>query len=121
MQAGIIWYRLANPSHKQTPLLQLSVLTAIEGIICACVRITVQCCVYFCVIDIISDYATVCFLTERVIPHKLFTPLLTGMVVTGVILSLILVVLLYKYMQVRQEVNHRLGYFYSNDETVLSE
>lgn len=61
------------------------------------------------------------FLTERVIPHKLFTPLLTGMVVTGVVLSLILVVLLYKYMQVRQEVNHRLGYFYSNDETVSSE
>uniref|UniRef100_A0A8D3D1M1 Mast/stem cell growth factor receptor Kit n=1 Tax=Scophthalmus maximus TaxID=52904 RepID=A0A8D3D1M1_SCOMX len=41
----------------------------------------------------------VCFLSERVVPHKLFTPLLTGMVTTGVLLSLILLVLLYKYMQ----------------------
>lgn len=38
-------------------------------------------------------------ISERIVPHKLFTPLLTGMVVTGVFLSLILVVLLYKYMQ----------------------
>uniref|UniRef100_A0A8C4GSM8 receptor protein-tyrosine kinase n=1 Tax=Dicentrarchus labrax TaxID=13489 RepID=A0A8C4GSM8_DICLA len=38
-------------------------------------------------------------ISERVVPHKLFTPLLTGMVATGVFLSLILVVLLYKYMQ----------------------
>ncbi|XP_062285688.1 KIT proto-oncogene, receptor tyrosine kinase b [Scomber scombrus] len=38
-------------------------------------------------------------ISERVVPHKLFTPLLTGMVATGVLLSLILVVLLYKYMQ----------------------
>ncbi|XP_034544950.1 KIT proto-oncogene, receptor tyrosine kinase b isoform X1 [Notolabrus celidotus] len=38
-------------------------------------------------------------ISERLVPHKLFTPLLTGMVATGVILSLILVVLLYKYMQ----------------------
>ncbi|XP_015244077.1 PREDICTED: mast/stem cell growth factor receptor kita-like isoform X1 [Cyprinodon variegatus] len=36
---------------------------------------------------------------ERIVPHKLFTPLLTGMVATGVFLSLILVVLFYKYMQ----------------------
>uniref|UniRef100_A0AAX7VCC7 receptor protein-tyrosine kinase n=1 Tax=Astatotilapia calliptera TaxID=8154 RepID=A0AAX7VCC7_ASTCA len=35
----------------------------------------------------------------RVVPHKLFTPLLTGMVATGVLLSLVLVVLLYKYLQ----------------------
>ncbi|XP_049901281.1 KIT proto-oncogene, receptor tyrosine kinase b isoform X3 [Epinephelus moara] len=38
-------------------------------------------------------------ISERTVPHKLFTPLLTGMVVTGVFLSLLLVVLLYKYMQ----------------------
>ncbi|KAM3623906.1 uncharacterized protein V6R79_017019 [Siganus canaliculatus] len=38
-------------------------------------------------------------ISERIVPHKLFTPLLTGMVVTGVFLSLTLVVLLYKYMQ----------------------
>ncbi|KAM4584594.1 KIT proto-oncogene, receptor tyrosine kinase b isoform 1-T1 [Odontesthes bonariensis] len=38
-------------------------------------------------------------ISERIVPHKLFTPLLTGMVATGIFLSLILVVLLYKYMQ----------------------
>ncbi|XP_008315263.1 KIT proto-oncogene, receptor tyrosine kinase b [Cynoglossus semilaevis] len=38
-------------------------------------------------------------ISERVIPHKLFTPLLSGMVMTGIILSLILLVLLYKYVQ----------------------
>uniref|UniRef100_A0A671YHP7 Mast/stem cell growth factor receptor Kit n=1 Tax=Sparus aurata TaxID=8175 RepID=A0A671YHP7_SPAAU len=38
-------------------------------------------------------------ISERVVPHKLFTPLLTGMVATGIFLSLVLVVLLYKYMQ----------------------
>ncbi|KAM4750253.1 KIT proto-oncogene, receptor tyrosine kinase b isoform 3-T3 [Anableps anableps] len=36
---------------------------------------------------------------ERIVPHKLFTPLLTGMLATGVFLSVILVVLVYKYMQ----------------------
>ncbi|CAL1601523.1 unnamed protein product [Knipowitschia caucasica] len=38
-------------------------------------------------------------ISERVVPHELFTPLLTGMVATGVILTCCLVVLLYKYMQ----------------------
>ncbi|XP_068448220.1 KIT proto-oncogene, receptor tyrosine kinase b [Clinocottus analis] len=38
-------------------------------------------------------------ISERIVPHELFTPLLTGMVATGVALSLILVVLLYKYVQ----------------------
>ncbi|XP_037620631.1 KIT proto-oncogene, receptor tyrosine kinase b [Sebastes umbrosus] len=38
-------------------------------------------------------------ISERIVPHKLFTPLLIGMVATGGVLSLILVVLLYKYMQ----------------------
>ncbi|XP_026214791.1 LOW QUALITY PROTEIN: KIT proto-oncogene, receptor tyrosine kinase b [Anabas testudineus] len=38
-------------------------------------------------------------ISERVVPHKLFTPLLTGMVATGIMLSLILVVLAYKYIQ----------------------
>uniref|UniRef100_A0A4W6G7X9 receptor protein-tyrosine kinase n=1 Tax=Lates calcarifer TaxID=8187 RepID=A0A4W6G7X9_LATCA len=53
---------------------------------------------YLCVI---SDCGLVgvCFLSERIVPHKLFTPLLTGMVATGILLSLILVVLLYKYIQ----------------------
>lgn len=48
---------------------------------------------------------TLCHLTERVIPHKLFTPLLIGMVATGAILSLFLAVLLYKYMQVRLQTS----------------
>lgn len=50
---------------------------------------------------VISDWAGVSFFSERVVPHKLFTPLLTGMVATGVFLTLILVVLFYKYVQVR--------------------
>uniref|UniRef100_A0A672FNA8 receptor protein-tyrosine kinase n=1 Tax=Salarias fasciatus TaxID=181472 RepID=A0A672FNA8_SALFA len=36
---------------------------------------------------------------ERIVPHKLFTPLLIGMVATGALLSLTLMVLIYKYMQ----------------------
>uniref|UniRef100_A0A8C5ARN0 receptor protein-tyrosine kinase n=1 Tax=Gadus morhua TaxID=8049 RepID=A0A8C5ARN0_GADMO len=36
---------------------------------------------------------------ERTVPHELFRPLLTGMLATGVVLSLILVVLIYKYLQ----------------------
>ncbi|XP_030588402.1 KIT proto-oncogene, receptor tyrosine kinase b isoform X2 [Archocentrus centrarchus] len=46
-----------------------------------------------------AEAYTLFSISERVIPHKLFTPLLTGMVATGVLLSLVLVVLLYKYMQ----------------------
>ncbi|KAI3353268.1 hypothetical protein L3Q82_019803, partial [Scortum barcoo] len=46
-----------------------------------------------------GHYHTLECVAKRVVPHKLFTPLLTGMVATGVFLSLILVVLLYKYMQ----------------------
>uniref|UniRef100_A0A1A7XJR8 receptor protein-tyrosine kinase n=1 Tax=Iconisemion striatum TaxID=60296 RepID=A0A1A7XJR8_9TELE len=38
-------------------------------------------------------------ISERIVPHKLFTPLLTGMLATGAFLVLFLVVLLYKYMQ----------------------
>ncbi|RVE76452.1 hypothetical protein OJAV_G00007680 [Oryzias javanicus] len=38
-------------------------------------------------------------ISERVVPHKLFTPVLIGMMATGAFLSLTLVVLLYKYMQ----------------------
>lgn len=38
-------------------------------------------------------------ISERTVPHKLFTPLLSGVVATAVLLSLILVGLLYKYMQ----------------------
>ncbi|XP_054634631.1 KIT proto-oncogene, receptor tyrosine kinase b isoform X2 [Dunckerocampus dactyliophorus] len=38
-------------------------------------------------------------ISERLVPHKLFTPLLTGIVATGAFLCLFLVVLLYKYMQ----------------------
>lgn len=92
-QGGIIWYSLANPSHKQTPLVQLSVLTSKEDVI-VCVHHKQD-------VYVISDWAGVSFLSERVVPHKLFTPLLTGMVVTGVFLTLILVVLFYKYVQVR--------------------
>ncbi|KAK1792587.1 hypothetical protein P4O66_012525 [Electrophorus voltai] len=36
---------------------------------------------------------------ERTVPHKLFTPLLTGVISAAVLLSLFLIVLLYKYMQ----------------------
>ncbi|CAL8287470.1 unnamed protein product [Arctogadus glacialis] len=38
-------------------------------------------------------------ISERTVPHELFRPLLTGMLATGVVLSLILVVLIYKYLQ----------------------
>ncbi|XP_076026521.1 KIT proto-oncogene, receptor tyrosine kinase b isoform X2 [Genypterus blacodes] len=38
-------------------------------------------------------------ISERVVPHKLFTPLLIGMAATGILLSIVLMVLLYKYMQ----------------------
>ncbi|CAL8332691.1 unnamed protein product [Merluccius merluccius] len=38
-------------------------------------------------------------ISERTVPHELFRPLLTGMLATGVVLSLILAVLLYKYIQ----------------------
>uniref|UniRef100_A0A8C6SDF9 receptor protein-tyrosine kinase n=1 Tax=Neogobius melanostomus TaxID=47308 RepID=A0A8C6SDF9_9GOBI len=40
-----------------------------------------------------------CMFSERVVPHELFTPLLTGMVATGAVLICFLVVLLYKYLQ----------------------
>lgn len=55
---------------------------------------------YFKEPHVVSD---MCFHSERVVPHKLFTPLLSGMVATGILLTLILMVLLYKYMQVRKE------------------
>lgn len=45
----------------------------------------------------------VCFHPERLVPHKLFTPLLSGMVATGILLTLILMVLLYKYVQVTKK------------------
>lgn len=45
------------------------------------------------------------FPLERLVPHKLFTPLLSGMVATGTLLTLILMVLLYKYVQVRKKIN----------------
>ncbi|XP_036438948.1 KIT proto-oncogene, receptor tyrosine kinase b [Colossoma macropomum] len=38
-------------------------------------------------------------ISERTVPHKLFTPLLTGVVSASVLLTLFLIVLLYKYMQ----------------------
>uniref|UniRef100_A0A9J7Y369 receptor protein-tyrosine kinase n=2 Tax=Cyprinus carpio TaxID=7962 RepID=A0A9J7Y369_CYPCA len=38
-------------------------------------------------------------ISERTVPHKLFTPLLSGVMSTSVLLSLFLVVLLYKFMQ----------------------
>lgn len=44
-----------------------------------------------------------CVPPERLVPHRLFTPLLTTMVATGVLLTLVLMLLLYKYLQVREE------------------
>uniref|UniRef100_A0A8C2BFF4 receptor protein-tyrosine kinase n=1 Tax=Cyprinus carpio TaxID=7962 RepID=A0A8C2BFF4_CYPCA len=38
-------------------------------------------------------------ISERTVPHKLFTPLLSGVMSTSVLLSFFLVVLLYKFMQ----------------------
>ncbi|XP_026799071.3 KIT proto-oncogene, receptor tyrosine kinase b [Pangasianodon hypophthalmus] len=38
-------------------------------------------------------------ISERTVPHKLFTPLLTGVVTASVVLMLFLIILLYKYMQ----------------------
>ncbi|XP_062864554.1 KIT proto-oncogene, receptor tyrosine kinase b [Trichomycterus rosablanca] len=38
-------------------------------------------------------------ISERTVPHKLFTPLLTGVVSAAVVLMLFLIILLYKYMQ----------------------
>uniref|UniRef100_A0AAX7VMJ8 receptor protein-tyrosine kinase n=1 Tax=Astatotilapia calliptera TaxID=8154 RepID=A0AAX7VMJ8_ASTCA len=52
-----------------------------------------------CVASTEEAEAYTLFSIKRVVPHKLFTPLLTGMVATGVLLSLVLVVLLYKYLQ----------------------
>uniref|UniRef100_A0A674CZE8 receptor protein-tyrosine kinase n=1 Tax=Salmo trutta TaxID=8032 RepID=A0A674CZE8_SALTR len=53
-----------------------------------------------CVATVQGEQAYTLFsISERTVPHKLFTPLLTGVVVTAVILSIILVVLLYKYLQ----------------------
>ncbi|KAK6324478.1 hypothetical protein J4Q44_G00038200 [Coregonus suidteri] len=53
-----------------------------------------------CVATVQGEQAYTLFsISERTVAHKLFTPLLTGVVVTSVILSIILVVLLYKYLQ----------------------
>uniref|UniRef100_A0A665T790 Mast/stem cell growth factor receptor Kit n=1 Tax=Echeneis naucrates TaxID=173247 RepID=A0A665T790_ECHNA len=52
-----------------------------------------------CVASNEGEEAYTLFLIKRIVPHKLFTPLLTGMVATGIFLSLVLLVLLYKYMQ----------------------
>uniref|UniRef100_A0A8C9YZG6 receptor protein-tyrosine kinase n=1 Tax=Sander lucioperca TaxID=283035 RepID=A0A8C9YZG6_SANLU len=53
-----------------------------------------------CVASTVGEEAYTLFsISERIVPHRLFTPLLTGMVATGVFLCLTLVVLLYKYMQ----------------------
>ncbi|KAF7686778.1 KIT proto-oncogene, receptor tyrosine kinase b [Silurus meridionalis] len=38
-------------------------------------------------------------ISERTVPHKLFTPVLTGVVTASVVLMLFLIILLYKYMQ----------------------
>uniref|UniRef100_A0A3Q3IEV0 receptor protein-tyrosine kinase n=1 Tax=Monopterus albus TaxID=43700 RepID=A0A3Q3IEV0_MONAL len=53
-----------------------------------------------CVASMEGEEAYTLFsISERIVPHKLFTPLLAGMLATGILLSLVLVVLLYKYMQ----------------------
>uniref|UniRef100_A0A672FJV3 receptor protein-tyrosine kinase n=1 Tax=Salarias fasciatus TaxID=181472 RepID=A0A672FJV3_SALFA len=60
---------------------------------------------YFCEVPRTSVCVCVCVCVrvglsaERIVPHKLFTPLLIGMVATGALLSLTLMVLIYKYMQ----------------------
>lgn len=46
-----------------------------------------------------AEAFTLFSISERLVPHELFTPLLTGMVATGAVLMCFLVVLLYKYMQ----------------------
>lgn len=97
LQAGIIWYRLSNPSRKQTPLLQMSALMPDPWW-----HVLWKHDAYLNVLHVDSG---MCFHSERIVPHKLFTPLLTGMVATGVLLTLILMVLLYKYMQVRKKNN----------------
>lgn len=40
--------------------------------------------------------------SERTIPHDLFTPLLIGSISVAGVLCLVLILLFYKYMQVRQ-------------------
>uniref|UniRef100_A0A665SWD7 Mast/stem cell growth factor receptor Kit n=1 Tax=Echeneis naucrates TaxID=173247 RepID=A0A665SWD7_ECHNA len=68
--------------------------------LCVCVCVCVcLCCLYLKLPDRSDHFVDVYFLSERIVPHKLFTPLLTGMVATGIFLSLVLLVLLYKYMQ----------------------
>ncbi|XP_048053502.1 KIT proto-oncogene, receptor tyrosine kinase b isoform X1 [Megalobrama amblycephala] len=53
-----------------------------------------------CVAKTQGEHAYTLFsISERTVPHKLFTPLLSGVVSTAVLLSLIVVVLLFKYMQ----------------------
>ncbi|KAK7166463.1 hypothetical protein R3I93_006285 [Phoxinus phoxinus] len=53
-----------------------------------------------CVAKTQSEHAYTLFsISERTVPHKLFTPLLSGVVSTAVLLSLLVVVLLFKYMQ----------------------
>uniref|UniRef100_A0A672Z2T5 receptor protein-tyrosine kinase n=1 Tax=Sphaeramia orbicularis TaxID=375764 RepID=A0A672Z2T5_9TELE len=97
---GQVWYFCELPHTRY-----LSVLKMEEDDVCVYVCVCVCVCVCMCVCVYLKCTACfltatfLCFLSERVVPHKLFTPLLTGMVVTGVLLSLILVVLLYKYMQ----------------------
>ncbi|KTF76759.1 hypothetical protein cypCar_00033079 [Cyprinus carpio] len=49
-------------------------------------------------------------ISERTVPHKLFTPLLSGVMSTSVLLSLFLVVLLYKFMQVQSQNTHSRHY-----------
>ncbi|XP_030643569.1 KIT proto-oncogene, receptor tyrosine kinase b [Chanos chanos] len=53
-----------------------------------------------CVASTYGEQAYALFtIRERTVPHTLFTPLLTGVVSAAVLLSLILIVLLYKYVQ----------------------
>uniref|UniRef100_A0A8B9JHA1 receptor protein-tyrosine kinase n=1 Tax=Astyanax mexicanus TaxID=7994 RepID=A0A8B9JHA1_ASTMX len=52
-----------------------------------------------CVATTQGEQAYTLFSIKRTVPHKLFTPLLTGVVTASVLLTLFLIVLLYKYMQ----------------------
>ncbi|GAA6091919.1 KIT proto-oncogene, receptor tyrosine kinase b isoform X2 [Tachysurus ichikawai] len=53
-----------------------------------------------CVATTLGEEAYTLFsISERTVPHKLFTPVLTGVITASVVLMLFLIILLYKYMQ----------------------
>uniref|UniRef100_A0A8C1PWJ5 receptor protein-tyrosine kinase n=1 Tax=Cyprinus carpio TaxID=7962 RepID=A0A8C1PWJ5_CYPCA len=73
----ISWYYCEPPHTRYDPQANISHSTTVQYSMCGYVFLTL----------------------ERTVPHKLFTPLLSGVMSTSVLLSLFLVVLLYKFMQ----------------------